>query len=209
MERYKVKDSLLIKWFLKSVASSYTKELSIHKLYLTLKSQNKKVSKDELYNYASMCSDALFTFYLPKFSWSVRKREPVSKVYLCDLGFAKLIEITKDVGKKMENVVFLELTRKLTPLQELSYWKNVQHQEVDFVVKEGTIISKLIQVCYDLGDTKTREREIRALLRAGKELKCKNLAIITEDYEAEEDAEWYGIKGKIHFIPLWKWLLTD
>ena len=54
---------------------------------------------------------------------------------------------------------------------------------------------------------KTREREIRALVKAGKKLKCKKLLIITKDYENEENTEWFGIKAKIKFIPLWKWLL--
>ena len=56
---------------------------------------------------------------------------------------------------------------------------------------------------------KTRQREIKALFKASKELKCKDLTIITEDSEAEEYEEWSGIKRKIKFIPLWKWLLND
>ena len=207
VERYKIRDTVLIKWFIKSLISSYTKEVSINKLYLTLKSQNRKVSKDELYDYASMCNDILFTFYLPKFSWSLRKREPVSKVYLGDTGFSKLIETTKDVGKRMENTVFLELIRRLTPLQELYFWKNVQREEVDFVVKEGGKISQLIQVCSDVDDFKTKKREIRALLKASKELRCNNLLIITDNLETEEVAEWYGTKGRVRFIPLWRWLV--
>lgn len=75
------------------------------------------------------------------------------------------------------------------------------------MVKEGLKVSQLIQVCYNLENTKTKEREIRALLKASEELKCKDLLIITEDYEGEEPAEWFGMKGKIRFIPLWKWLL--
>ena len=136
----------------------------------------------------------------------MRKRDPVSKAYLCDTGFSKLIEITKDVGKRMENAVFLELTRRLAPMQELYFWKNPQKEEVDFVVKEGGKISRLIQVSLDVDDSKTKKREIRALLKAGKELKCNNLLIITDNLEAEESAEWYGTKGRIRFVPLWKWL---
>ncbi len=56
----------------------------------------------------------------------------------------------------------------------------------DFVIKQDTEVRELIQVCHDTTDTKTRERETRALLKAGKELKCKNLLIITEDKEGEE-----------------------
>ena len=40
-----------------------------------------------------------------------------------------------------------------------------------------------------------------------KELKCRNLLVITEDAEEEQEASWFGIKRKVRFLPLWKWLL--
>jgi len=209
IERYKIKDSILIKWFIRSVASCYSSELSINKIYLTLKSQGRQISKDELYSYASIVEDSLFVFYLPKFSHSLRKREPTSKVYLSDVGFTKLIETNEDTGKKMENIVYLELVRRKTPFQELFYWKNVQQEEVDFVVKENNKIRELIQVCKDLSNNETKQREIRSLLKASKDLKCQNLSIITENYESEENAEWFDLKGKIRYIPVWKWLLEQ
>ena len=74
-------------------------------------------------------------------------------------------------------------------------------------IKKGLKVAQLIQVCHNLNDQKTKDREIRAILKAGKELKCDNLIVLTEDYESEEEMEWFGIKEKIKFIPLWKWLL--
>ncbi|MEW5759773.1 MAG: hypothetical protein AB1779_03285 [Candidatus Thermoplasmatota archaeon] len=47
------------------------------------------------------------------------------------------------------------------------------------------------------------KREIKALIKASKELKCKNLLVITWDYEDEKKIE----NRKVTFIPLWKWLL--
>jgi hypothetical protein len=44
-------------------------------------------------------------------------------------------------------------------------------------------------------------------LEEGKELKCKNLIILNNDLEKEEYVEWFGDKGRIKFIPLWKWLV--
>lgn len=208
IERYKIRDSILVKWFIKSLASSYTKELSIHKIYLTLKSQGRKISKDEIYSFNSMVEDSLFAFSLPKFSNSIRKREPISKIYLCDIGFTKLTEIKDDIGKRMENVVYLELLRRKTPLLEFFYWKNLQQEEVDFVINEKGQTKELIQVCSDVSDSETKRRETRSLLKASKELKCKNLLIVTRDYESEEEQEWFDIRGKIKFIPLWKWLLS-
>nr|MCK4930482.1 ATP-binding protein [Nanoarchaeota archaeon] len=92
-------------------------------------------------------------------------------------------------------------------LADIYYWKNQQQEEVDFVVKEGLEVKQLIQVCYDINDIRTREREIRALIKASKELKCNNLLVITEEKEGEGEVSWFGTKRKIKFIPLWKYLL--
>ena len=209
VERHGVRDSLLVKWLIKSIASSYTKEISIHKIYLTLKSQGRKISKDELYIYASLLNDSFFALYLPKFSWSLRKREPVNKVFLCDVGFARMVEVGKDIGKKMENILYLELLRRKKPTNELYFWKNAQQEEVDFVIKEGRKITRLIQVVEKIADTDVKEREIRALLKASKELKCDDLIIITENYEDKKEESRKDIRRKISYIPLWKFLLSE
>jgi predicted AAA+ superfamily ATPase len=97
----------------------------------------------------------------------------------------------------------LELDNKIN----FYYWKNQQQQEVDFAIKKGLKVNKLIQVCYNIDNLNTNKREIRALISASKELRCKNLLVITKDDEKEESFEWFGIKRKIKFVPLWKWLL--
>jgi len=101
--------------------------------------------------------------------------------------------------------VAAQLLRKRSdnPYIDVYYWKDYQHWEVDFVVKEGLGVRQLIQVCYDIDNFNTKERELKAILKASKELECDNLLVITWDHEGEED-----LKGKkIEFVPLWKWLL--
>ncbi len=204
VERYKIRNTSLIKWFMRSLSSSFSKELSVHKVYSTLESCGVKASKNTLYSYLSMLEDALFVFLVPKFSYSIRKRElSISKAYLCDTGFTRLVETGIDRGRRMENVVFLELERRKPVLGEIFYWKNPQKEEVDFVLKKGGGAEALIQVCADIHDLDVRKRELRALLKASEELNCNNLFIITWDYEASETR-----KGKtIRITPLWKWLL--
>lgn len=206
VERYNLKNTKLIQWLIKCLIASFSKEFSVHKTYLTLKSQGIKVSKNTLYTYVSLLEDSLFAFFIPSFSQSQRKKGfSINKVYINDIGFVNLLEVSTDRGKRMENIVFLELQRRKSPLTSIFYWKNVQKEEVDFVIKEGQKLKQLIQVCYDISDLNTKKREFRALLKASKELKCNNLLIITEDKEGEERIE----KKKIKFIPLWKWLLID
>jgi len=143
-----------------------------------------------------------FLYLVYKHNFSLRKKDlSLPKVYLSNLGFAKRGETNKDLGKKMENAVFLELERRKSAQGSLSYWKNVQQEEVDFVVKNGADIECLIQVCADL-NADTKKREWRALLKAARELKPKKLLCITENYASIEK-----VKGKkVHCIPLLEWL---
>jgi len=201
VDRYKIKNTQLIKWLIKSIITSFSKEFSTHKIYLTLKSKGLKLSKNTLYSYLAMLEDSMFVFFLPKFKNSIRKKEfSINKAYLCDVCFTKIIEISEDKGRKMENIVFLNLKRDF--LNEIFYWAD-QNSETDFIVKRGSKIKQLIQVCYNIDDYDTKKREIMGLIKASKELKCSNLLIITNDYENIEK-----IKGKIiKFIPLLKWLI--
>ena len=65
----------------------------------------------------------------------------------------------------------------------------MEKEEVDFIIKKDKEIAQLIQVCYDLTDQDTKKREIRAVLKASKDLKCNNLLIINQDYFGEEEVE--------------------
>lgn len=204
VERHKVKNVFVIKFLIKNLISSFSKEFSVHKVFLTLKSQGIKVSKKTLYEYVTYLEDAYFSFFLKKFSYSSRKRNlSIPKVYINDVGIinSSIPSSSNNVGRIMENIVFLELKVRE---KEMYYWKESQH-EVDFVViGKGNKIEQLIQVCYDISDIDTKKREINALAKASSELKCKDLLIITYSQEGEEK-----VKGKkIRFIPLWKWLLS-
>ena len=125
-------------------------------------------------------------------------------VYCVDNGLRNLIGFTfsKDSGWLYQNIVANQLIQKCGK-ENVFYWMSNTQEEVDFVVKIGIRIKQLIQVCYDLSGFDTKKREINALLKASKELKCKNLLMITEGYEKQEEIE----NKKIKFVPLWKWLL--
>jgi predicted AAA+ superfamily ATPase len=106
----------------------------------------------------------------------------------------------------MENLVCVELFRKKSywyKNTEIFYFKDYQQNEVDFVIKEGLKIKQLIQVTYASGKDEIERREIKSLIKASELLKCKDLLIITWDYEDELKADNKIIKC----LPLWKWLL--
>ena len=102
----------------------------------------------------------------------------------------------------MESVVFVELVRKgLKPNKNLFYYKSNGY-EVDFVIRKEK--TKSIQVTYASGKEEIENREIKSLIKASEELKCKDLLIITWDYEDEITIN----NKKIRCLPLWKWLLS-
>ena len=148
---------------------------------------------------------------MPRFSYKFREQVAANKkIYCTDNGFitAKAFQFSENRGRLLENLVAVELKRRaFAGGAELFFWKNVEQEEVDFVVKQGNGISELIQVCADATGSPARQREVRALIKAGKELNCKNLIVLTENEEQEATAEWFGIQGTIRFLPIWKWLL--
>lgn len=179
--------------------------------YNTLISVTKCKSVHTVEKYIKYMEESFVLFKLNRFSFKIKEQfSSPKKIYCFDNGFinAKAFKISRDIGRIYENTVAIELKKKEMAREiEVFYWKNREQQEVDFVIKKNTKVSQLIQVCYDFDDLTVQKREIRALILAGKELKCQNLSVITNDYEAEKNEEWFGIKRKIKFIPLWKWLL--
>jgi predicted AAA+ superfamily ATPase len=206
VERYGIEKTSALKFMIKSLIRNFARELSVRKLHNYLQSAGVSLSKTKVYEYFSYLEDINFIFLLKKYGKGVREVEgSIPKIYLIDLGFVTLHGLG-DVGRRIENVVAIELSRQKnywTPLLEVFYWKDTYRREVDFVLAEGSKVTQLIQVCYDVADPYTKDRELKSLIKASQELDCSNLSVITWDYEGEEEFEGF----KVGFVPLWKWLL--
>lgn len=199
IERHGIRNISAMKLLIKALLSS--KEFSVHKFYNHLKSQNIKVGKNVLYNYLHYLEDAFFVFPLRKFNLSYKKSDQsMPKIYFIDNGLLRINQID-DKGRLLENLIFAELLRKGL---NISYCQNAIKEEVDFLITEGKEVKRLIQVCYDLDNFVTREREIKSLVKASDEFNCNNLLIITKNQEEEIVIG----KKKIKVIPAWKWLLV-
>jgi len=204
IERHKIKNIELARMIHNFMLQNYSKEISIRSLYGKLKTIT-KVGKDTVYDYVSKLEDTMFFFFLRKYSLKVHLRESwPKKIYLCDTGLTKIVRYSQDYGRLMENIVLLEFMRKKNenPLLDVFYLK-FPDGEVDFVIKEGMDVKQLMQVTYASGRDEIEKREIKTLIKAGNELNCNNLLIITWDYEDEIVVE----NKKIKAVPLWKWLL--
>ena len=180
--------------------------------YNALAKLTKCKSAHTVEKYLSYLEEAFIFFRVNRFSYKMKEQlSSNKKIYCVDNGFiyAKAFKSSPDFGKLYENAVAIELKKlEMDGKAQIYYWKNQQQEEVDFVVKKGSKIKRLIQVCYKC-DLKTKGREIRALIKASEGLKCKDLVLITENKEGYEDFKWFNIKRKIQYIPLWKWLLDS
>lgn len=198
VERYKIKNIRQLKELARYLITNTGNLTS----YNQLKKMTEIKSVSTIINYFDYLENAYLVFKIPYFSYSLKKQSVNPfKVFAIDAGLSNVIsfKFSKDIGRLYETIVAIELKRRN---KDVYYWKNSLHEEVDFVIKEGKV-KQLIQVCYNINEFETRKREIRALLKASKELKCNNLLVITHDYEKEERIK----SKKIKYIPLWKWLL--
>ncbi|MBA7689525.1 hypothetical protein ES703_98033 [subsurface metagenome] len=161
--------------------------------------------------YLHHLDEAFLLFSLRRFSFKVREQAQSNrKIYCTDNGLitSASFRVSSDVGKLFENIVAINLRKRaIEGALECFYRQGAQQEEVDFLVKEGTRVMQLIQVCLNPDDPKTKSREVRALLKASKELKCKDLLVLTDSTEGQEAMSWFGIEGTVRYLPVWKWLL--
>ena len=101
---------------------------------------------------------------------------------------------------QFENIVYLELIRRG---KEVYYYQLPSNKEIDFIIREGNIITTLIQVDYQLNSPQTVQREESALIEAMRTFQLSTGYIInnTEEKQVQYD------NLTIQYIPLWKWLL--
>ena len=151
--------------------------------------------------YFNHLEEVYLLFFVNHYSYSLKAQYTYPrKVYCVDTGLRSAVSFrfSDDIGRLIENLVFLNLRDK----GEIYYWRDAG-SELDFVVKKGTKITELIQVCYDIDDPKIKKRELKGLINGMKYFNFKSGTIITWEHEYSEKIDGYIIK----YIPLWKWLL--
>ena len=202
IERFEIKNTKALKFFLKRILASSTKLVSVNKIYNHLKSSGFKVGKNSLYEYLGYVEDIYLSLTLDKYSQKITTQTE-KKVYSIDIGFNNtlLYKFSDDIGKSMENAVFLELRRR----EKEIYYHTDRTSECDFVVLEKGRVVQAIQVTYEMENEKTRDREFKGLLNACKQYGLNKGFIIT--YEEEGTYEEDGMS--IELVSLASFLLMD
>jgi len=205
IERYGIEKITAMKALIRVLARNFARKTSIRKLHSLTSSTGIKVSRPTIAEYLSYLEDTGFVVPVRRYHPSdVESLRSQPKFYIADVGFATALGV-EDIGYRIGNIVALELLRRkyyFEPRIEVHYWDDGRG-EVDFVLSLGGKVKELIQVSYAPDEPQTRERELKALLRASKSLGCSNLTVITWE---EEGVERVGGK-RIRFVPLWRWLV--
>jgi predicted AAA+ superfamily ATPase len=194
--RYRIADEKTLKELSFYLFSNYGKEIS----YNQLKNLLKTGSANTIKNYIEYLENAYLIFTIPKYDASVKKQiYSKKKIYVIDTGLSNRIsfQFSKNTGRLLENIVFLELKRKNS---EIYYYKN--KNECDFVITDNHTLTQAIQVTQEVNDN-NKEREIKGLFEVLKKFHLPHGLILTYDQEEEIIYE----KKKIFIQPVWKWLL--
>lgn len=147
--------------------------------------------------YMDYLHEPFMFYYLYRYNNKLRLMKKASrKVYVVDNGFvaAKAFSLSENMGRLLENQVFIELLRRgYDSEKSIFYYRSRNDKEVDFVLRDGTRIERLVQVCYDMSSPKTQKRETDSLVECAEELNCRNLVIVTNAEKRTIEKDGYRI----------------
>ena len=179
IERYDVSHPVALRWMVRYLLGNAAGLFSVHKMHNDLRSQGFAVGKDTVYAYLAYLEDAFLVQSVAIAASSERQRmvNP-RKVYPVDASLIPLFDRTgrANVGHALETCVFWELQRRGA---EVHYVRTASDHEVDFLARYWDGHEQLIQVCADMTDEQTAEREFRALVEASREHPSATPLLIT------------------------------
>ena len=194
--RYQIENIKSLKELAFYLVSNSSALISFNKLKDLLKLGSVNTVK----SYVEYLENSWLIFVINKYAFSIKEQQiAAKKIYGIDTGLVRSVgfSFSENMGRLLENVVFLKLRKQE---DDIYYYKTRQDFEVDFFLPKKNVF---IQVCQYF-DTKTKGRELRALLEAYKEQdKSSKLLVITQSEKLT-----LKIKGlSIEIIPLYEWLL--
>ncbi len=203
IERHGISNPLPLRWLQRQLLSNPAGTFSVQKFHDQLKSQGVPVSKDTLHQFLSHLEDAFLVRVLQLHSASERQRMVnLRKVYPVDPALIPLFERSgrPQWGHALESTILLELERRG---YEVSYVKTPEGWEVDFLAQAPGRPALLIQVCVDLREPDTWQREVRALESAHVQYPDAQCYLITLD----SSVPGVQLPDDIRWSPASTWLL--
>lgn len=154
-KRHKIRDKELFDRVVKYIVENVGKTFSANSIVSFLKSENRRLSIESVYNYLKWLTEAFIIYPCHRYDMqgkSVLKTQ--EKYYLSDISikYSKMGFNTKMIASMLENIVFLELKRRG---YDVYIGKN-NAKEIDFVATR--LEEKIyIQVCRSIPEDDDRE----------------------------------------------------
>lgn len=188
--RHALKNTEAYRQITRYLFSNISKEISFN----NIKNTYQLGSASSVMDFLGYLTDAYLFFLVPRFDHSL-KVQAVNprKVYSIDTGLVNINSVSSspDVGRLLENHVFLDLKRKK---DEIFYFRKTR--ECDFIARSVNGGYSAIQVSWQV-TSDNEKREVEGLLEAMNYLKLNEGLIITFDQE-----DRINVDGKtIRLIP--------
>lgn len=200
VSRLNIKDTPVLERLISSLYSSIGSQVSINKMTNTLKSAGYSTSNKTIDRYLGGILDSLLMYEAKCFDVHGRQLlNSQSKYYGVDVGIRNILlpDHQEDFGHIIENIVYLELLRRMKNV----YVGKSQKYEVDFVGINANNEISYYQVALTTLDEKVLQRELRSL----KEIKDSYPKYLLTLDTINRTANYDGIK-KINIID---WLLDE
>lgn len=169
VERYAISQVTALRWMVRHCLRNPARPFSVHAFHRDLKSQGLGLAKDTVYELLGHLTDAFLLNPVPLVTDSeARQRSNPRKVFPVDHAMIHAFDASgrANSGHALETAIFHELDRRA---MEVGYVKTRNGHEVDFLARYYDGSQELFQVCADHGTPGVLDREVRALVEAGKE----------------------------------------
>lgn len=159
--RYKISDVMMLESVTKFVFDNIGNRLSVSSIANTMTSDGRKIDPKTIEKYLNALLDSMMIYQARRYNIKGKQYlKTLEKYYVVDIGLRYMLlgKRSTDVGRILENVVYLELLRRGYDV----YVGQIDDAEVDFVAINGSGI-EYYQVCASIRDQATLSRELASL----------------------------------------------
>ncbi len=204
IDRHEVSNVVGLRALVRHLLGNAGSMFSVEKFHAVLRSLGISIGRDTLHQLLAHLEDCFLVRLVWMESGSERQRmvNP-RKAYPVDPGLIPLFDRTgrANVGHALETAVLVELERRRC---DVTYVRTPEGYEVDFLARRAGGDAELIQVCADLADPATGDRELRALATAGARFPRARRRLLTLHREGIPGDLPAGVEAQ----PAYEWLLA-
>lgn len=210
IERHHLRRSEALEELCNIVSTATGELLNAEKISNTFMSvRHEKISKETVENYIGYFKDAFLLREARRYDLKGRREiGALRKYYFCDTGLrnARLNFAFPDEGQMLENIVYNELryhgytvnVGAFDSVEKNKEGKSVRkNNEVDFYAVKG-LRSLYIQVCSDLLNDSTREREVRPYMLLRDQI--QKILVINRPVTETRDKDGFTVIGITDFL---------